>query len=78
MKYGKSIALIYLYDQLIQKKRIEKSRIIRTLEISEIAFWRYIQDIRAFLTEFDPGKELVYNKKNQSYELICNEHEWGE
>ena len=76
MKYRKTIALLYVYDLLLLEKKIAKEDVMRKLELSEISFWRYIQDIRAFLAEFDPGKELIYHKGEGTYELINAKSEW--
>ena len=76
MKYRKSLALLFIYGLLCSQKSVTKEEIMNKLDISEIAFWRYLQDIRAFLMEFDPGKELIYQKRDQTYRLVNDACSW--
>ncbi len=69
MKVNKSQALLYIFDKLLNEKHITKEEILDELEISELTFKRYIQELRAFLCNFYQECELVYSKSNKSYFL---------
>lgn len=70
MKVVKSQGLLYIFEMLKEKGSINKNEILSALEITELSFWRYIQEIKAFLYNFDMGYELVYDRKDEVYRLI--------
>jgi|GEM_PF-611681 len=69
MKVVKSQGLLYIFEMLKEKGSINKNEILSALEISELSFWRYIQEIKAFLYNFDMGYELVYDRRDEVYRL---------
>lgn len=70
MKVVKSQGLLYIFEMLKEKGSIGKNEILSTLEITELSFWRYIQEIKAFIYNFNMGYELVYDRKDEVYRLI--------
>ena len=70
MKVGKSQALLYIFDALLKKGHITKEDALSDLEISELNFWRYIQEIKAYLYNFDSVHELIYDRKSKRYMLV--------
>lgn len=70
MKVGKSQALLYIFVTLLEKGYITKDDILSNLEITELQFWRYIQEIKAYLYNFDTGYELSYDRKKERYVLL--------
>lgn len=70
MKVYKSQGVLYIFDILIRKHTLTKNDIINELEITELTFWRYIQEIKAFIYNFNLPFELVYDRSNDTYRLI--------
>ena len=70
MRVNKTQGLLYIYTCLLQNKKIEKKTILAELEISGITFLHYIQELRAFFTNFELGYEVIYQKIHDCYVLI--------
>lgn len=70
MKVNKTQALLYIYSLLIEEKKIVKSNIMSKLEISDLTFVRYIQELRAYFYNFFTGYEIIYVKKDDMYVLV--------
>ena len=70
MKYTKSQALMYLITELFEHRFLYKSDCLNVLEIDDNRFHHYMQDIRAFLTNFNKRYENKYIKQYDRYELI--------
>ena len=71
MKVSKTQAVLYIFKLLLNKQRIKKEEIQNYINVSDLAFRRYIQELRAFLVNFDEGYEIVYSKNDNSY-LLCD------
>lgn len=69
MKVNKTQGILFIYSILLKKNEITKKDIMNHLEINELTFYRYIQELRAFLCNFNCDIELVYEKKNNKYYL---------
>lgn len=72
MKVLKGQGLLYIFNILKEKGRIKKEEITDALEITDLSFWRYIQEIKAFIYNFNLPYELVYDRKNEVYVLVDN------
>ena len=70
MKVSKSQAILYIFNALLDKGYITKSEIMSELEISELVFWRDIQEIKAFFCNFGLYYDIVYERKSQRYVLV--------
>ena len=70
MKVNKTQALLYIYSLLIKEKKIVKSNIMSKLEISDLTFVRYIQELRAYFYNFFTWYEIIYVKKDDMYVLV--------
>lgn len=69
MKVNKVQAIIYMFSLLQKSKKITKDEIRQKISISDVSFRRYIQEIRAYLINFNEPYELVYLKKDDAYLL---------
>lgn len=72
MRVNKTQALLFIYTRLLRNRRIEKKEIISELEISNITFLHYIQELRAFFANFNLDYEVVYQKYNDCYVLVTS------
>lgn len=70
MKVNKTQALMYLLSVLLTNKQISKECIKNKLEISDLTFRRYMQEIRAYLINFELPYELKYIKGEDIYSLV--------
>ena len=69
MKVMKGQGLLYIFNMLKNRGYVKKEDIINDLEISELSFWRYIQEIKAFIYNFNLPYELIYDRKNERFYL---------
>ena len=72
MRVSKGQGLLYIFNVLQTKHKFTKSDIMNELEITELTFWRYIQEIKAFIYNFNLPFELVYDRSTDTYNLIEN------
>ncbi|MCR5333211.1 MAG: hypothetical protein K6E11_04265 [Bacilli bacterium] len=72
MKVYKGQGLLYIFNMLIEKHQIMKNDIMEELQITELTFWRYIQEIKAFIYNFNLPYELVYDRFSDTYKLTGN------
>lgn len=69
MKATKTQALMYILTSLLDKKELRKEDVIELFEISDVVFRRYMQEIRAYFTNFNVPFELKYSKSQSKYYL---------
>jgi len=69
MRLNKSQALLFIYETLMKNRRITKSEVQDVLDIPDLTFRRYMQEIRAYLYNFYKTEELKYSKKGGYYYL---------
>ena len=70
IKVVKSQGLLYIFEMLKEKGYVSKNEILSALEITELSFWRYIQEIKAFLYNFNMNYELIFDRREEVYRLI--------
>ena len=71
MKVNKTQALMFILMMLMKNKSFSKSEIMNQIDISDLSFRRYMQELRAFLVNFNYGYELQYSKTEEKYFLVC-------
>jgi predicted transcriptional regulator len=69
MKVRKVQAVIYIFKTLLERGFIKKSDIQRKISLQDVAFRRYIQELRAYLVNFNEPYEIVYVKSKDAYFL---------
>lgn len=70
MKVNKSQGLVYIFYMLLTNKQISKNDVLNELNITELSFWRYIQEIKAFICNFNIPLDVVYDRSNNIYCLV--------
>ena len=70
MKVNKSQALLFMLSLLLDNKYLTKEHVQSVLSINNLAFARYIQELKAFFYNFNYPYELVYVKSKNAYCLI--------
>lgn len=69
MKVRKVQAIIYIFKILLEKGYIKKKDIQETISLQDVTFRRYIQEIRAYLVNFNEPYEITYIKTEDTYYL---------
>ena len=69
MKVVKSQCVLYMFYILKEKGQLTKEDVMSELEISELAFWRYVQEIKAFIYNFNLSYDLKYDREQNLYSL---------
>jgi hypothetical protein len=69
MKTTKTQAVLLMYRMLEEKGYLKKEEVMRQLELSNLAFSRYISELRCFYMNFDVPEEVIYIKKDDCYYL---------
>lgn len=62
--------VLYIYEQLLQKKVISSTQISNEFKISKRTFKRYIEDINGYLFNQYKNMEIVYDPHIKKYKLI--------
>ena len=70
MNVSKVQAIIFIFKTLFEQGYIKKNDIQQTIDISNVTFRRYIQELRAYLVNFNEPYELKYDKSEDKYLLI--------
>ena len=70
MSLRKSRSSLYIFQRLLEDGSIKRNEIISILSISDVTFRRYIQEIRAYLVNFNEPYEITYKKTEDTYYLI--------
>ena len=69
MSLRKSQSSLYIFQRLLEDGSIKRNEIISILSISDVTFRRYIQEIRAYLVNFNEPYEIIYIKTEDTYYL---------
>ena len=69
MKVNKTQALLYIITVLYEKGHFRRIEILQEVEISDLTFRRYMQELRAFFSNFMIDKNIRYNREDDTYYL---------
>lgn len=69
MGVSKSQATLYIFEKLLEKGSISRTDILAVLSVSDVTFRRYIQELRAYLINFNEPYEITYKRIDDSYIL---------
>ncbi len=69
MKVRKVQAVIFIFKTLLEKGYIKKKEIQSIISLQDVAFRRYIQELRAYLVNFNEPYEITYIKSEDTYYL---------
>ncbi|MDY4849480.1 MAG: hypothetical protein SO176_04440 [Bacilli bacterium] len=67
MKVSKTQAVLLILSMLLEKGNVSKEEIKDMIEVSDLSFKRYMQEIRAFIANFNLCIEVVYNRETNKY-----------
>lgn len=69
MKVNKTQAILFMLMTLFNKGKLSRIEVLQEIDISEQTFRRYIQELRAFLFNFNVEENLVYVRTEDRYYL---------
>lgn len=69
MELNKQLRLLRLYTRLQKGEILNKRNIATEYEVNERSVQRDIEDLRAYLAEYEPTHELIYDSKQKGYRL---------
>ena len=70
MKVNKSQALLFIFSVLKEKKCISKTYVQEHLDIPDLTFRRYVQEIKAFFYNFNINLTIKYSRSEEMYYLV--------
>lgn len=73
MKVNKTQGVLFIFNKLTSDGYITKDIAVQELEINDLTFYRYIQEIRAYLYNFGNIYDLEFNKTDKRYYLRKSE-----
>jgi DNA-binding CsgD family transcriptional regulator len=69
-KSGKAQILLWIYEHLLQERKIAKEDVLNRESISPITFKRYLYDIKDYLELNGSDYILVYARRYKVYKLV--------
>ena len=69
MKVNKTQAILFMLMTLFNKGKLSRIEVLQEIDISEQTFRRYIQELRAFLFNFNVEESLIYVRTEDRYYL---------
>lgn len=66
----KTQAVLYMYDTLLKMGSFEREFIEEQLNIGDLTFHRYVEELRAYFSNFYTGYDLIYDRANELYRVI--------
>ncbi len=69
METDKNSRLLYLYEMLVRGEGLQKKEAAARFRVNERSIQRDIDCLRNFFASQEPPQEIVYNAKEQRYEL---------
>ena len=69
MKVTKTQAMMFILKMLLEDKEITKEQVLNIIDIDDTTFHRYMQEVRAFFSNFNFPHRLIYLKSSSKYFL---------
>lgn len=69
-KNGKAQILLWIYERLLEERKVAKEDVLAREKISPITFKRYLYDIKDYLEMNASEYVLVYARRYRVYKLI--------
>lgn len=70
MKVVKSQVILFMYEKLLLEKELRSDEVKEKFELEDKTFYRYIQEIRAYLSNFYKSEVIRYSKSQRKYYLV--------
>ncbi len=70
MKVVKSQVILFMYEKLLLEKELSSAEVKEKFELEDKTFYRYIQEIRAYFSNFYKNEVIRYSKSKGKYYLI--------
>ena len=70
VKVTKTQALMLILKTLFEQGFVTKENIMNMIDVSDLTFRKYMQEVRAFFLNFNIPYELKYSRSEQKYYLF--------
>lgn len=70
MKVVKSQVILFMYEKLLLEKELSSDEVKKKFELEDKTFYRYIQEIRAYFSNFYRSEVIRYSKSQRKYYLV--------
>ena len=70
MKVVKSQVILFMYEKLLLEKELSSAEVKKKFELEDKTFYRYIQEIRAYFSNFYKNETIRYSKSKGKYYLV--------
>jgi hypothetical protein len=67
MRVNKSQAMMYLLETFFSEGSIKKKAVMEELEVTEMTFRNYINEMKCYFSNFNRNEEIFYDKKSNLY-----------
>lgn len=71
MRTTKTQTCLYIYEQLLTVGYVEIDTIYTKFDLQSKTIMRYINEIRAYLSNFYKNQEIKYNRSKRQYYLLA-------
>jgi hypothetical protein len=69
MRVTKTQAVLYLLQLFLKNGVVKKEDFLATIQVSEVSFRRYINELRCYFVNFDLYDEIIYDPSDGAYHL---------
>jgi hypothetical protein len=67
MRVNKPQGVLYLFETFLLQGSLSKKKALEELEVSDLTFRRYLNELRCYFANFDRNEEILYDKKANLY-----------
>ena len=67
---NKSQVILFMYEKLLLEKELSSAEVKEKFELEDKTFYRYIQEIRAYFSNFYKNEVIRYSKSKGKYYLV--------
>jgi len=70
MKLVKTQVILFMYEKLIMERKLDSSLVKEMFELENKTFYRYIEEIKAYLSNSYKDDEIYYSRADKVYYLV--------
>lgn len=67
--FKKNVSILYIYNKLLNNRYLDKKEVQAELLINDLAFKRYIKDLREYFSFMRKDEEIYYDRDSDLYWL---------
>lgn len=70
MKLVKTQVILFMYEKLIMERKLDSNLVKEMFELENKTFYRYIEEIKAYLSNSYKNEEIYYSRADKVYYLV--------